>query len=66
MSRERAGYSSNYKQLELARGKKAVAEEDLEETRSSRIRWYRNGGRYSTTPVGSHGTGMVAGTIQLQ
>ncbi|XP_023337515.1 uncharacterized protein LOC111708390 [Eurytemora carolleeae] len=43
--RERAGYSSNYKQLELARGKKAVAEEDLEETRSSRIRWYRNGGR---------------------
>ena len=66
MSRERAGYSSNYKQLELARGKKAVAEEDLEETRSSRITWYRNGGRYSTTPAGSHGTGMVAGTVQLQ
>ena len=51
------------------------------EVQYSRIMWYMNGGRYSTTPVGSrgigmgmywttpvesHGKGMVAGTVQLQ
>ena len=46
LTRERAGYSSNYRQLELARGKKVLAKEDVEETRSSRLTWYRQGGRY--------------------
>jgi len=42
--RNMAGHCSNYRQLEIMRGKGALQGSDWEDTRSKRISWFRNGG----------------------
>lgn len=43
--RAMAGYCSNYRQLEMMRGKGVLSRDQWEDTRSNRLIWYRNGGR---------------------